>query len=68
MTTDTLEADIRLPIEPHPSNGLRTRSQIMVEKIFAVRRERCGPVIGRLDRETLSRLDEILAFVIGLAD
>ena len=68
VTTDSLEADIRLPIESQPSNGLRARSQIMVEKIFAVRRERCGPVIGRLDQETVARLDEMLALVIGLAD
>ena len=68
LTTNILEADMRLPIEPDPSNGLRARSQIMVEKIFAVRRERCGPAIGRLDSPTLARLDEILALVIGLAD
>lgn len=40
----------------------------MAEKIFAVRRERCGPVIGRLDSSTLAQLNEALALVIGLAD
>jgi len=40
----------------------------MVEKITAIRRDRVGPRIGRLDKATLTALDQILAFVIGIAD
>ena len=40
----------------------------MVDKVFAVRRDKCGPVIGRLPAELLLNLDEMLAVVIGLAD
>jgi mRNA interferase MazF len=47
---------------------LREPSQIMVEKVLAVRREKCGPTIGRLDTATLVSLDRMLALMIGIAD
>ena len=59
---------IRVSIEPSAENGLRIRSQIMVENITAIPRSRCSEVIGRLDAETVDRLNEALALVIGLAD
>lgn len=58
----------RITIEPDAGNGLRERSQIMVDKILAVPRTRIGSVVGRLDDETLLRLNRTLAFVVGLAE
>lgn len=58
----------RILVEPSPENGLRLRSQIQVEKIFALRRGKCGKVIGLLDPATMERLDGALALVIGLLD
>lgn len=58
----------RLSVDPTPENGLRKPSQLMVEKIFAARRDRFGPVIGTLDRNTLARLGGAIAFVTGLLD
>jgi mRNA interferase MazF len=40
----------------------------MVDKLLTVPRARLGPVIGRLDEETLLRLNRTLAFVVGLAE
>jgi hypothetical protein len=40
----------------------------MAEKLTSVRRDKCGPVIGRLSNELLLNLDEMLIVVIGLAD
>ena len=60
--------DFRLTIEPSRTNGLRATSQIMADKPVTVRRERIGPRIGRLDRRDMTRLDNALAFVLGLAD
>jgi mRNA-degrading endonuclease toxin of MazEF toxin-antitoxin module len=40
----------------------------MVDKIYAVRRNKCGTRIGRLNVEKLSELDECLAIVVGLTD
>ena len=58
----------RIPLEPDPGNGLLQDSQIMVDKILTVPRSRVGPVIGRLDDETLLRLNRTLAFVVGLGE
>ena len=58
----------RITLEPDAENGLRERSQIMVDKILTVPRSRVGATIGRLDDETLLRLNRTLAFVVGLAE
>ncbi|MFO1430777.1 MAG: type II toxin-antitoxin system PemK/MazF family toxin [Candidatus Competibacteraceae bacterium] len=58
----------RLTVEPMPENGLQGVSQIMVDKIMAVRRDQCSTVIGRLDEATVFALNRMLALVIGLAD
>jgi len=58
-------ADLRLTLSPTPSNGLRVPSQIMIEKITAIRRERCRR-IGALKPSEIGRLNALLAMVIGL--
>jgi mRNA interferase MazF len=61
----------RLPLRPvievSPENGLRVRSQIMTDKLLALRRERIRRVIGRIDAETSEQLDRALLLVLGLA-
>lgn len=56
----------RLTIHPTPGNGLLTPSQIMVDKISAVKRERLRDTIGRLDDETLVQVNRTLALWLGL--
>ena len=58
---------LRPIIEAKPANGLRLRSQIMTDKLFAQRRERVRDVIGAIDDETGRRLDTALLIVLGLA-
>ena len=58
----------RLTVEPTPENGLQVVSQVMVDKIMAVRRDKCSTVIGRLDDTTILVLNRMLALVVGLAD
>ncbi len=67
-TSELRDAPIyRLALAPSDTTGLRVPSQVMVDKIMAVRRTRCGPAIGRLDDETLLQLNRMLAVVIGIA-
>ena len=69
MTTDLADAPtFRINIEPNERNGLRARSQIMVDKPVTVRRERIGKVIGRLGNGEIGDLNKALAFMMGLAD
>lgn len=58
---------LRLTVEPTSDNGLRKRSQIMVDKIMTVRRERVGEPFGRLDDETMLALNRSLVLFLGLA-
>ena len=59
-------AKFRLTVEPDAGTGLRRTSQVMVDKIISMPRVRIGQVIGRLDDETMLRLNRTLAFVVGL--
>jgi len=55
-------------VEASPENGLQVVSQVMVDKIMAVRRDKCGVPIGRLGNEAILALNWMLALVVGLAD
>jgi mRNA interferase MazF len=68
MTSELVEADFRITIEPRSETGLRVRSQVMARKPVAVRRERIGRRIGRLAAADIARVNVALAFVMGLAD
>jgi mRNA interferase MazF len=56
----------RLTIEPSTENGLRTPSQIMMDKPVTVRRDKVGAQIGRLSERDLDRLDATLAWIFGI--
>jgi mRNA interferase MazF len=58
----------RLSLPAGDGTGLREPSQVMVDKIMAVRRDRCGAPIGRAGDAALLALGRLLAFVVGLAD
>ena len=69
LTTTLRDAPLhRLSLPTGDATGLRQPSQVMVEKIAAVRRERCGPRIGQADEASLVALRRLLAFVVGIAD
>jgi len=57
---------LRPMIEAEPSTGLRLRSQIMTDKMVALRHDRIHRVIGRIDSETSEQLDRALLVVLGL--
>lgn len=69
ITSDLKDAPIyRLMLEPSPTNGLKSTSQVMVDKIVAMPRGKCGQVIGRLKEADLVALNHMLSLIIGLAD
>lgn len=57
----------RLTVEPSPSNGLRSLSQLMIDKVTTVRRARLGPTIGHLDDDVLLRVNRALAVWFAIA-
>jgi mRNA interferase MazF len=58
---------LRPIIEAEPTNGLRLRSQIMTDKMLALRKDRVRQTIGHIDAETSEQLDRALLVVLGLA-
>ena len=69
LTSALVKAPLyRLTIEPAEVNGLKAPSQIMIDKIVAIPREKCGKVIGRLNESDRIALNHMLAVVIGIAD
>ena len=67
----TMERDAsyhRVAVDALPATGLHRASQIMVDKIVAVKREKCGVPVGRVDQPTMLVLDRTLALVLGIAD
>ena len=58
---------LRPTVDPSPDNGLRKPSQVQVDKVMTVRREKVGPPIGRLDDATLLAVTRSLALFLGLA-
>jgi mRNA interferase MazF len=67
VTSRIQDAELfRLTIEPSSNNGLQKTSQIMVDKIVAVRRDKIRDGIGILDEELMIRLNRSLAFWLGL--
>lgn len=68
FTSDPTDAPLfRLPIEPGESNGLRSPSRLMVDKITTVARDKLGERIGRLDDEDMVRLNRAILVFLGLA-
>ncbi|MDS4032407.1 MAG: type II toxin-antitoxin system PemK/MazF family toxin [Candidatus Contendobacter sp.] len=57
----------RITLEPSAANGLRKVSQIMVDKIVSMKREKIGEAFGRLDDETMLRVNRALTVWLGVA-
>ncbi len=58
---------IRVMVDPTPENGLRKRSQVMVDKAMTVRRDRIGDPIGRLDDATMLAVTRALTLFLAIA-
>lgn len=58
----------RHEVEPHNDNGLSVTSQVQIDKIMTVPREKIGAVIGQLTDKQMSEITRLLALWIGIAD
>ena len=68
VTSALREAPLfRLTLQPDADNGLRVPSQVMVDKVQTVLREKIGPTFGRLDDSTLLAVNRALAVFLGFA-
>ena len=68
FTTDETEAPLfRLSVTPSERNGLGSVSQLMVDKLTTVSKDRLGQRLGRLDGEDEVRMNRAIAVFLGLA-
>jgi mRNA interferase MazF len=68
VTSTLVDAPLFRPtVEPARPTGLRAVSQIMVDKVMTVRRDRIGKSIGRVEDETMLRVNRALALWFGIA-
>lgn len=58
---------IRPTLHPTTENGLQKQSQVMIDKVMTVRRDKLGQPFGRLDDETMLSVTRSLAVFLGLA-
>lgn len=65
-STLTDQPTVRVVVPPIDFTGLKETSSIMVEKIIGLPRTRVSRVIGRLDDETMSRVDYALSIILDL--
>ncbi len=68
FTSDPTDAPLfRIPVVPSEQNGLREPSRLMVDKLTTVRRSELGRCVGRIEDETLVRLNRAILVFLGLA-
>lgn len=69
FTTNPVDAPfIRLPVAPDGTNGLRLSCRLMIDKISTVPRAKLGARLGRLDAETVLRMNRAVFVFLGLAE
>ena len=57
---------LRVQLQPSAANGLQKPSQVMVDKAMTIKRERVGPVFGRIEPDTLIEVERCLAIFLGI--
>ena len=56
----------RVLIEPTETNGLRKSSQVMVDKVQTISREKLGEIFGRVTEEDMLAVSRALAVFLGV--
>jgi len=58
---------LRITVQPSERNGLRKPSQVMIDKLMTVRRDKLGQAFGRIDASALVDIERCLAVFLGIA-
>ena len=58
---------LRITLQPSAENGLQKPSQVMVDKAMTVKRDKVGPVFGRIDANAMVEVERCLAVFLGIA-
>jgi len=68
ITSTLVDAPLlRVTVQPSLDNGLQKPSQVMVDKVVTVRRDKLGAVFGRIGADTLLEVERCLVLFLGIA-
>lgn len=68
LTSAIVDAPLlRISLPSGPATGLERPSQVMIDKIMTVRREKIGAVFGKVGADTMLTIDRTLAVFLGIA-
>ncbi len=68
VTSALVDAPLfRINLQPSAENGLRSPSQIMVDKAMTVKRDKVGKILGRIDAVAMVEVERCLAVFLGIA-
>jgi mRNA interferase MazF len=67
--TSTLVAAplFRVTVQPSAENGLQKPSQVMVDKVMTVKRDKVKSPFGRIDADSLVAVERCMAVLLGIA-
>ena len=69
ITSTVLDAPLmRVTVHPDAENGLQKTSQVMVDKIITVKKEKAKQTFGRMDEDVLLEVDRCLTVFLGIAN
>jgi mRNA interferase MazF len=57
---------LRITVQPSQRNGLQKHSQVMIDKVLTVKRDKVGAVFGHIEPETLIEVERCLAVFLGI--
>jgi mRNA interferase MazF len=68
VTSTIVDAPLlRITVEPDERNRLARRSQVMIDKIITVRRDKVGPAFGAAGDELMLAVNRALLVFLGIA-
>jgi mRNA interferase MazF len=69
ITSLLLDAPLfRLTITPSGANGIKTESQVMIDKMMALKRERIRRRVGRLSAAEMRSIERAMRLWLGLGE
>lgn len=68
VTSSLIDAPLlRVTVEPDEKNGLKRSSQVMIDKVMTVKRDKVGNAFGSIDGKALIQIERCLAVFLGIA-
>ena len=58
---------LRVTVQPNGENGLRSPSQVMIDKAMTEKGDKLGQAFGRIDSAALLEIERCLAVFLGIA-